>query len=285
MDMNPQNRLARRPRLLPASAAALAMALSLPAGAAPQLSFGVVPQQSALSLAQNWGPLLQNLGAQCSLELKFETAPDIPSFERRVAAGSYDLVYFNPLHYVEFHDNPGYLPLAREKSRKLIGLIVVRSDSPVTEVGQLDGKDLALPAPEAFAASVLPRAELESMGVRVKIHYVGSHDSVYLGVAQGLFAAGGGINRTWQQQQPALRDKLRILWQTPPHTPHAFAAHPRLPAQQRQCLQRALAGMAGKPDGERLLQQVQLTPLAEAKDSDWDDIRKLKLRYQPPAGR
>ncbi|ATP28453.1 phosphate ABC transporter substrate-binding protein [Chromobacterium violaceum] len=279
MNTKPLNRLASWIFL------ALACAAAPAPRAAPLLRVGVVPQQSALSLAQAWGPLLQYLGAQCAMELRFETAPDIPAFEQRVAAGSYDLVYVNPLHYVQFHEKPGYLPLAREKDRKLVGLIVVRGDSPVTEVRQLEGMDLALPAPEAFAASVLPRIELENMGVRARIHYVGSHDSVYLGVAQGLFAAGGGINRTWQQQPEALRGKLRILWQTPPYTPHAFAAHPRLPAAQKRCLQRELVGLSEQPEGQRLLRQLQLTPLTEAQDSDWNDIRRLKLRYQPPVER
>ncbi|VEB42173.1 phosphate/phosphite/phosphonate ABC transporters, periplasmic binding protein [Chromobacterium violaceum] len=217
MNTKPLNRLASWIFL------ALACAAAPAPRAAPLLRVGVVPQQSALSLAQAWGPLLQYLGAQCAMELRFETAPDIPAFEQRVAAGSYDLVYVNPLHYVQFHEKPGYLPLAREKDRKLVGLIVVRGDSPVTEVRQLDGMDLALPAPEAFAASVLPRIELENMGVRARIHYVGSHDSVYLGVAKACSPP--------RRHQPhlataaeALRGKLRILWQTPPYTPHAFAA-------------------------------------------------------------
>ncbi|OBU87657.1 phosphate ABC transporter substrate-binding protein [Chromobacterium subtsugae] len=249
---------------------------------APILHFGIVPQQSALHLARNWGSLLQYLGKSCTLDLQFETAPDIPTFERRVAKGQYDIVYFNPLHYVVFHDSAGYQALAREKDTRLVGLIVVRKDSPIQNVRQLEGKTLALPAPESFAASVLPQAELESMGVHVNVSYVGSHDSVYLAVRQGLYSAGGGINRTWSQQPDAVRNALRILWQTPPHTPHPFATRPGLPSTQRQCLLRTLTHLQDTPEGLALLQQVQLKPLTAARDEDWDDIRRLGIHYQAP---
>ncbi|POA98815.1 phosphate ABC transporter substrate-binding protein [Chromobacterium sinusclupearum] len=256
------------------------------AGAASAIvHVGIVPQQSALNLARNWGPLLQYLGKQCSLNLQFETAPDIPSFEQRVAQGMYDLVYFNPLHYVQFHDTVGYQALAREKDRKLIGLIVVRKDSPIQDVRQLDRQTLALPAPESFAASVLPKAQLEAMNIHVGVRYVGSHESVYLAVSQGLFPAGGGINRTWQQLDPQTRQNLRVLWQTPPYTPHAFATHPKMPPEQRQCLLQALTGLANTPDGSALLQALSLQALTAAKDSDWNDIRQLRIHYLPPGER
>ncbi|UTH74831.1 phosphate/phosphite/phosphonate ABC transporter substrate-binding protein [Chromobacterium sp. IIBBL 290-4] len=250
-----------------------------------ELSVGVVPQQSASDLAKSWGPLIQYLGQRCQLNLHFDTAPDIPTFESRLADGLYDLAYMNPLHYVHFHVSPGYLPLTREKNRPLSGLILVRNDSPIHAISDLQGKTLALPAPESFAASVLPLAELTARGIRVTPRYVGSHDSVYLGVSKGFFAAGGGINRTWLQQTPAIRSQLRILWQTPPHTPHAFATHPRLAPETRSCLRQALVGLADGPEGRGLLKTLQLTPQTAAQDSDWDDIRRLRIPYTPPTER
>ena len=67
----------------------LALALVAPA-AAREYSFGVVPQQAASTLARNWGPLLAHLGERAGLVLRFETAPDIPTFERRLRDGQYD---------------------------------------------------------------------------------------------------------------------------------------------------------------------------------------------------
>lgn len=182
---------------------------------AEKLRVGIVPQQSAAELAKVWVPLLGYLQEQSGLELIFETAKDIPTFEKRLAAGEYDVGYMNPYHYIVFHTAPGYTAFAREKGVKLQGLIVVRKDSSINKIEELSGKTVAFPAPAAFAATILPLAYFKSQGIAVTPNFTSSHDSVYLGVARGFFPAGGGINRTFENAKPETHDALRILWKTP----------------------------------------------------------------------
>jgi phosphonate transport system substrate-binding protein len=78
------------------------------------------------------------------------------------------------------------------------------------------------------------------MGVPIKPVFVKSHESVYLNVAQRQIEAGGGIVRTLQTMDAPVRDELRVLWQTKDYTPHAFAAHPRMPAADLQALRAAM---------------------------------------------
>lgn len=57
--------------------------------AQPSIVFGVVPQQSATKLVQQWQPLLQRWGGDLAgVEIKFATARDIPTFEARLMAGA-----------------------------------------------------------------------------------------------------------------------------------------------------------------------------------------------------
>ncbi len=182
---------------------ALPLLALLPAAAvAAQFSFGVVPQHAS-ELAYLWTPILSYLGEKTSLKLEFRTAKDIPTFERRLAAGEYDFAYMNPYHYVVFHDLAGYQALAKEKERKLVGLIVIRKNSPFHKIAELNGTELALPAPGAFAASILPLAALRSKGIFVKPRFVSSHDSVYLSVAKGFFSAAEVLReplKTWSHR-------------------------------------------------------------------------------------
>lgn len=128
-------------------------------------TFGVVPQQATSELADSWSPFLAWLSARSGVELRFVTAPDIPSFEKRLAKGEYDLAYMNPYHYTVFHKKPGYESLAKEKSRMLKGILVIRKDSPIKNLKELNGATLVFPAPAAFAASILPRAALRKEGI------------------------------------------------------------------------------------------------------------------------
>ncbi len=248
-----------------------------------ELTVGIVPQQSATALAAAWIPLLSEAAQRAGISLAFRTAGDIPTFEERVKNGAYDIAYLNPYHYTVFSKAPGYRAFAREKDRKLVGIIVVAKDSPLREIGDLKGKAVVFPAPAAFAASILPRAEFERQNIAIEARYVNSHDSVYRSVAQGNFAAGGGIKRTLEAIDPAIASRLRILTSTPAYVPHAFAAHPRVDKATLDKLSAALFSLHGDENGRRLLEPLSFKGIEAGQDKDWDEIRRLNI--QLPVGK
>lgn len=241
------------------------------------LTFGVVPQQSASLLAEHWTPVFSYLSAKTGYVIRFRTAKDIPTFERRVAAGEYDLAYMNPYHYTAFHRSPGYRVFAKEKDKTLMGVIVVRRDSPYRDLRDLADKTLAFPAPAAFAATVIPLAHFRALDIPVQPKYVFSHDSVYLTVAKGIYPGGGGVQRTLDALRPEVRKQLRVLWQTPRYTPHAIAAHPRVPAAVVARLREAMLAMDGDARGRALLARIGFKGIVPATDADYDDIRALRI--------
>lgn len=244
-----------------------------------------MPQQAAAELARLWVPLLERIQERSGVQLSFETAKDIPTFEKRLAAGEYELAYMNPYHYVVFHNSPGYQAFAREKDARIQGLIVVKKDSPLATLEDLAGKTVAFPAPAAFAATILPLSHLKERGVSVTPSFTSSHDSVYLGVARGFFPAGGGIARTFENAKPEVRDQLRILWTTPQYTPHALAAHPRVPRQTLARVQEAVLTLDADPKGQELLKRLNVKGFEAGRDADWNDIRKLGIRVLENVGR
>ncbi len=241
------------------------------------ITFGVVPQQAASKLARKWGPLLAHLGRQTGYRFKFSTAKDIPTFEQRLASGTYDMAYMNPYHYTVFHRSPGYQAFAKEKNKQIKGIVVVRKDSPAQELKNFDGKILAFPAPAAFAASVLPRVALKKRHIFITPKYVSSHDSVYRTVAMGLYPAGGGVMRTFRNMVPEVKDQLRILWNTESYTPHAIAAHPRLPKQVVKKVQTAMRELEVNSEGRKILASLNFKGLELARDAEWDDVRALGI--------
>jgi phosphonate transport system substrate-binding protein len=241
------------------------------------VTFGIVPQQSATRLAKQWTPLLRYISDKTGLKVIFKTARDIPAFEERVVNGEYDIAYMNPYHYTVFSQYPGYVAIAREKDKKIQGIIVVQKESLIQDIAELDGMSLAFPAPAAFAASVLPRASFIQQGIDITPVYVSSHDSVYLSVSKGIFPAGGGVLRTLDSMPEDVQGKLRILWKTAEFTPHAFAVHPRVPEKTRDLLQQAFVHIADEPEGVELLAAINFKGLQAAVDSDWDDVRALGI--------
>lgn len=245
---------------------------------ARSLSVGIVPQQSASELARVWIPVIGWLAQRSGVAMRFATAPDIPAFEQRLAAGMYDLAYMNPYHYSVFAQRPGYQAFAKEKGRRLRGIVVVRRDSPIVDLAGLAGRAVAFPAPAAFAATVLVRAELERARIPIRPVFVNSHESVYLNVAQRQFDAGGGIPRTLQTMDAAVRDELRVLWQTAEFTPHAFAAHPRVDRGALAAVQQAMLAADLDLRGRQALEGVGFKGFDSAHDAEWNDVRALGIR-------
>lgn len=254
------------------------LVLVVPIVNADSLSFGIVPQQSAKKLARLWTPIFKYLSEKSGESIRFSTAQDIPTFEKRLVAGEYDIAYMNPYHYTVFHQVPGYQAVARQKDKRIKGIMVVRKDSPLTELSELNDHKLAFPSPAAFAASVIPRAKMELQGVQFTPQYVSSHDSVYLGVVRGFFPAGGGVMRTLNNTAPEVRDQLRVLWTTPTYTPHAIAVHPRLSAETVEKLKQALLSMNEDPRGQALLKSINFKGVELAENADWDDVRALNIK-------
>lgn len=241
----------------------------------------IVPQQPPTTVLRLWSPLVQQLRERTGIPLEFVTYANIERFHAAVADGRDDFVYLNPKQYLRARAIQGYTPLVRERDRRIRGILVVRRDSPIHAARELEGADIAFPAPSAFAASILVRSWLSGQGIAFAPHYVRSHDSVYLNVARGLCPAGGGIPRTLNMQPPAVRKALRVLVTTPAFTPHALAVHPRVPRAIAAAVQQALVSMEDREAGKAALRRLAITGWMRARDEDWNDVRQLHTEASP----
>ena len=245
--------------------------------------FGIVPQQSATQLIEAWAPLIKKLSSNCSCEIDFVTAQDISVFEQNVKKGEYDLVYLNPMHFVQSAQGAGYTALVREEGRRLKGIIVVKKDSSVNNLSDLKNQKIAFPGPTSFAATTLVQNMFAQKGVDIQSVFVKSHESVYLNVLGGFFAAGGAVNRTFEALPESDKLKLKILATTEDVTPHPIAIHKRVDEKMKNIFQSTLIDLEKTPDGKKILKDLELKSLVSAKDSDWDDVRKLlkKMKHLP----
>ncbi|WP_082020519.1 phosphate/phosphite/phosphonate ABC transporter substrate-binding protein [Leisingera sp. ANG-M1] len=267
-------------RLLLAAAAALTFVHCSPAqsgqsGANREVTFGIVPQQSASRLARMWGPVLDELSSRTGMTFRFRTTKDIPTFEACLAAGAFDFAYMNPMHYTIFSQEAAYRAIAHQEGKRLKGVMVARADSAFADLSSLAGQRIAFPSPGAFGASILNRASLQKEGVEFTPSYVKSHDSVYRAVAAGLMAAGGGVTRTWNAVDPEVRAQLRVIYETDGYTPHAVAVHQSVADDLAQIVQEELLLLSeAYPE---LVKAIGMKGFVQAKDSDWDDVRALGM--------
>lgn len=248
------------------------------AWAAEIIRVGVVPQFDLRQIDTVWTPILAKLGHATGLQFRLDLVTDIPSFEKALEEGRFDLAYMNPYHFVVAHRLQGYEALVRDRHGKLSGIIVVAAQSPITSIEQLDGKVVAFPSPNAMGAALIPRAEfVRKFHIAIIAHYVKSHSSVYLNVASGLADAGGGIAATLAMQPEETRQRLRVLYETTAFPPHPLAAHPRLDARTRQHIAQAFIALAESADGKALLAEIPMPDPGTASSGDYQSLASLGL--------
>lgn len=243
----------------------------------PVYSFAVVPQFEQRKLYAAWRPIIDELQRRTGLQFNLVTTLTIQDFHVAFARGTFDFVYENPYHVVELHDAQAYIPLVADRA-PLRGIIVVRKDGPTKTPADLEGKTVAFPSPNALGASLLVRADLERIHhVRVTPLYVKTHSSVYLHVAKSLVAAGGGVEKTLQEQDEALRAQLRVIYTTRSCPSHPIVAHPRIPPEVRKKVRDALLAMSETEESRALLRKVPAEQLIPVTYDDYAVMRDWGL--------
>jgi len=177
------------------------------------------------------------------------------------------------------NESQGYMPLLRDHSKRLQGVLVVRKDSPIKSVKDLHNKTLAFPSPNALGASLQMRAELhDKFNLKITPKYVKTHDSVYLNVYLKQAAAGGGVGKTLKKQAPQLRDQLKVIYKTTPVSPHPIAVHPRVPAADRDAIVNALIKISRTKSGQNILAQIPIKKLGKSSMQDYHSLQGMKLK-------
>jgi phosphonate transport system substrate-binding protein len=272
--------VARWRALLSCALTALVAAPLHAADAPAAYTLAVVPYQLPLTLHRDWTPLARRLAARLGTPVELKVYPAFPEFEADLLQrGAPDFAFVNPYHQVLAKKRHGYLPLVRSRTATT-GVLVVRDDSPVRHVRELDGQTIGFPSPNAFGASLHIRAHLnERIGFQPR--YLGSHSEVYRHVLLGEVAAGGGIRYTLEREPPELRRRLRVLYETEANVAHALAAHPRVSPAAREALRALVLELDRSADTRALLAPLQLAdPVAADYARDYGPLERLGLeRY------
>lgn len=220
-------------------------------GAPNEISFGVFPQLSTRIMVETYQPLVDFLGESVRQPVKLESAKDFYTFHTRTIDGEYDLVLTAPhLAWLAWKEG-GYRPLLVYKEPAK-GFIVVRTDSPYRKLGDLHGKTIAIPDPNAVVnirlAKTLAKNGL-SLGRELEVAEVGSHTNAATHVYEKQTEAAVVGVFPFLRLPRDVRENLRIIAETPDLPSHVFLAHPKMSAEREkimgQAIERFMLSQAG----------------------------------------
>jgi len=238
-------------------------------------TLAVVPQARSVEVIEKWTPFARKLSQEVGINIDITPYNSVSQFEADLHKGVPDLVYMNPYEAVTLKT---YIPLIRDRS-PLIGILVARKGGPFTSVKDVNGKEIAFPAPNAFAASLYMRALLiEREKIKFTPQYVKTHSNVYRTVAYDKAAAGGGVKTTLAKEPEEIMNHLTVIYETPPTPSHPLSAHPRVPETVRNKIVTAVLGFGSNPANKDMLTNIQIPEPVEANyQRDYSSLKNLKL--------
>ncbi len=246
--------------------------------ASEHYTVGIVPQMQTTEIQSSWVPFLTELSKQTGVEFEIKYYATIPLFEKGLKNGEVDVAFMNPYHAVMAYDWKQYKPIIHDK-KPLVGILVVKKESPIRSIKELDKKSVAFPSPNAFAASLIMRALLkEDEKISITPVYVKTHSNVYRNVLFGLYPAGGGVNNTLSRENIGISSGLRVLYTTKPTASHPLCVSANMPQATVLKIRDTILKMGNNPAFKEMLNNIQVpNPVVADYKTEYLPLKKLKL--------
>ncbi len=275
------------------AAAAIVLSLAGVARAAERpLTLAFIPQQNPEKLIGDIRVITDYLERELSRKVKGFVTHDHAAAVEALAAGQADISFMGALPYVLARARTGAVILLSEIYRGkpyYAGAIFVRGDSPIRELAQLRGRDIAFADPisesgylyplDLFAAARLVPRGTDPRRFFHRVYFAGGYQQAIQAVAEGFVDAAGVSIYALMLLPPDQQAKIRSIALTPPIPSHAVIARKGLDPALREAFARAMLKL-NRPDLRHLLKHVYGPDgYVRAKPADYDGVADLARAY------
>ncbi len=251
-----------------------------------ELIFAVHPYDTPSRIIIRFQPVCDYLTEVLQRPVKLYITTSYEEQIRKIARDEVDIAYMGPSPYLRAHDR--YAESGKSRVQLIAveppyqGVIIVRRDSNIHSLRDLQDKTFAFGALQSFAGHYMPRVMMLDAGITLAdlkdYSFLDRHERVVLSVVHGDFDAGAttrGIAEHYIDRPPG----LRILALTPPLPPLSLVARPGLDADTMARLRQAL--IEPDIDGIQALKSLgQNVSFSIIDDASFDEARKVMERIE-----
>lgn len=221
----------------------------------PTYNFSPVNQYDIKLTAAYWNPIIAYVSEKSGVQLNLKigrTSADTTSY---VLAKEVEFVFSNHLFSPE-REQLGWKVFGRRQTPALQSQIVVPADSPITDITQLKGQEVAFAGPEAFVIYKVPYAYLLSKNIDVKVVFAGNQNAAFAQLISGKVVASGANSMLAEGYAARENKKFRVLWTSEPFQDLALMASGKVPEKDVKAVAAAFFSMAKDPKGREILHQA-----------------------------
>ncbi|MEO8173220.1 MAG: phosphate/phosphite/phosphonate ABC transporter substrate-binding protein [Sediminibacterium sp.] len=182
----------------------------------------------------------------------------------------------------------GYSIVAKyENDNDYKGVVITRNDVLIQQAGDLKGKTITCPGPEALAGTKMPLYYLATHGLDLNkdllITYVSTFESVYMNVYLRKSYAGTVALSTWEN---LTKTKLKIAsaltpqFITEPLPNLALLVRNDIPAEVQRKFLELIFNMNKDPDAQKILMEIGATSFVSANADSYKSVGVFLDKYQ-----
>ncbi|HNQ99850.1 MAG TPA: phosphate/phosphite/phosphonate ABC transporter substrate-binding protein [Trueperaceae bacterium] len=277
--------------------AAIATLFSFAAAQAPiTVRIGFNPTQNSDLLTSASEGIANYLESQLggAVEVQVFIPTDYRGLIEAMGSGNLDFAFFPPDGFVVANSEVGaqvLLKSVRTGNPYYWSAIVVRKDSGIENIGDLEGKSIAWIDPNSAAGYTFPRAELITAGINPDDFfsnqvYAGGHDAAVLAVLNGSVDAAAtfanddqNISGAWTQFLDADQaSQITAIFYTRPIPGDTFSVSQQFASEHAALTYQIAAAIATikAPDNNLLMDLYRIDYMIPADSSDYAVVRDTR---------
>lgn len=246
------------------------------------LKVALLPDENASELIKRNQPLKDYLESRLGKEVELIVTTDYSSMIEAMRFERIDLAYFGPLSYVMARTKADIEPFAAmlvDGKPTYRSIIIANADAGVDSYADIKGKKMAYGDRASTSSHLIPKTVLiEQVGLEAdrdyEAHFVGSHDSVAVNVANGNADAGGLSEVIFQHVMDRGlidRDKVKVLGYSDEFPQYPWAMRSNLNDELKAKVREAFIAI----DDPEILENLKAEGFVAVEDADYNVIRKM----------
>lgn len=246
------------------------------------LVFASIPMDNRLKMLEGWSMLADYITQETGIPVDVTIKKSYHEIIEAFSSKEVDLCYTGPLIYVEAHEKAGVIPLVKPTANGepfYTSVIIVRKDSGINDIAGLKGKSFAFTDRDSTSGYLFPMAMLAEEGVRSlkffsKVSYSGGHDSSLEGVYQKYIDGAGIFDYAFVREKDNKTEELKILKTSDPIPMGPIVTSKNFDPEIAKKLLNVFLTIGKTEETKILAEKIKVDGYVEAKDSDYDSIRK-----------
>ncbi|HDH02584.1 MAG TPA: phosphate/phosphite/phosphonate ABC transporter substrate-binding protein, partial [Nitrospirae bacterium] len=253
-----------------------------------ELLIGLIPEQNIFKQIERYKPLAgylsEKTGIRVRLTILSRYGDIIDRFVQRGLDGAFFGDLTGALAIEKLDIEPLVRPVNLDGSTYSYGYIIVRKDSGIKTVADMQGKVLAFVDRATVTGYLFPLSYFRSHGVEnlndffSEFYFTGSHDSSVYAVLDGRADIGcikNSIYHNLVSRDPTIKSELRIIARSPLMPESTLCLRKDLPEDMKKMIKEVLLTMDRNEEGRKILAKLRAKRFIEASVEDFKPVYEM----------